>query len=346
MSQVRADQVLRLANDGPALHYANVEQRGHLLSRAHHHILGEILFNDSGRPLPAVEHPCAQVGMQQLGEQALSEIWLSPSPVETFRHGDFQLSHNGSLLFGCLTLADQRDAAFEARVHRSYLDLLNLVERQGYPHLLRLWNYFPDITAPLERLDRYQHFCRGRFQALADHYGEFIRRLPAASAVGSTSGDVVIYFIAARHAGEHRENPRQMSAYHYPPQYGPRSPSFARATLMRFADGPRLFVSGTASIVGHESRHPDDPQEQLQETLRNLRVLIDTTAQDAGAHFDGLRGISHLKIYLRDAKFLPALRATLDAEIDPAVPRLMLRADICRTDLLLEIEAVVAETPR
>jgi chorismate lyase / 3-hydroxybenzoate synthase len=328
-----------------ALHYCRPDEVRRLVAGGGAHVLGEIHFGDWLRDLDGARHPCVRVGMAQLDAPPRIELWTSAKPVAYDRVGDIGLAAGDELLFGSVSLDPPGEPDFERAVEAQYAAILALIEARGYPNLLRMWNYFPGITAVSASLDRYQHFCRGRYQALAGHFGDFEGRLPAASAVGSGDGPLTIYFIAARTPGMHRENPRQMSAYRYPPQYGPRSPSFARATLKRFPQGACLFVSGTASIVGHESRHPDDPAAQLEETLRNLRALIDDTARDTGARFDGLAGISHLKIYLRDPAFLPLVRAGLDAVIAPNVPRLTLRADICRTDLLLEIEALVAETP-
>ena len=211
---------------------------------------------------------------------------------------------------------------------------------------MRIWNYFPEITRDDGGLDRYQCFCRGRFEALERYYGEFDRKLPSASAVGTQGGGLVIYFIAAREAGQHRENPRQISAYHYPPQYGPKSPSFARATLKRWGDDYSLYISGTASIVGHQSLHPGDVQSQVEETLSNLRVLIDTTAREEGVAFAGLDSLQRLKIYIRDPRHLALVQRRLDQVIDPSVPRLYLQADICRTELLLEIEGIARASGR
>ena len=328
-----------------ALHYCRPDEARRLVAGGGAHVLGEIHFGGWLRDLEGARHPHARVGMTQLDAPPRIELWTSPTPVAYDRVGDIAVAESAELLFGSVSVDPLREPAFEGAVERHYTAILALIEARGYPHLLRMWNYFPGIAKVSASLDRYQHFCRGRYQALADHFGDFDGKLPSASAVGSSDGPLTIYFIAARAPGVHRENPRQMSAYRYPPQYGPRSPSFARATLKRFPQGACLFVSGTASIVGHESRHPGDPAAQLAETLRNLRALIEDTARDTGARFDGLAGVSHLKVYLRDPAFLPLVHAGLDAVIAPGVPRLILRADICRTDLLLEIEALVAEAP-
>ena len=267
------------------------------LQRDPSRVLAEIHFGVALRALRGAGHPHASIDMAQLGPVPLVEVWSSRATVSHECSGDIQFARNDEILFGSLnyTEADARD--IEETVRRAYRDVLALIGREGFPNLLRVWNYFPEITRDAGGLDRYQCFCRGRFEALERYYGEFDRKLPSASAVGTQAGGLAIYFFAARDAGQHRENPRQISAYHYPPQYGPKSPSFARATLKRWGDDYSLYISGTASIVGHQSLHPGDVQSQVDETLNNLRVLIDSTVREEGVAFTGLDSLQRLKIY-------------------------------------------------
>ena len=56
--------------------------------------------------------------------------------------------------------------------------------------------------------------------------------VPAACALGSPAGGaLIVYFLAARHAGTAIENPRQLPAYDYPAEYGAFSPTFSRAEM-------------------------------------------------------------------------------------------------------------------
>jgi enamine deaminase RidA (YjgF/YER057c/UK114 family) len=137
---------------------------------------------------------------------------------------------------------------------------------------------------------------------------------------------------------QHRENPRQMSAYCYPPQYGPRSPSFARAMLMQTAGKPLLFVSGTASIVGHETLHIGNAPAQARETVANIRAVI-AQAQLARLDYSCSNASLLLKVYLRRPHDLAMVRNCLMQAFGHAANARYLQADICRSDLLLEVEA-------
>ncbi len=340
-TDVSADRLPSQAAPAPAVEAAYVtDAELQALLHAGRSLLGEIRFGTAPRD-PAAPHPQARVGMAQLNDPPLIEAWLSRLPVSYHQAGRIRFARSDEALFGCIALADVPPAGFEDVVRDCYAEILPFLDAQAYPHLLRMWNYFPAINAALGDLDRYQCFCRGRFEALEDYYaGQFDQRLPAASAVGSHDGDLVIYFLAAKAPGKHCENPRQMSAYHYPPQYGPRSPSFARATLKHLDNSAYLYISGTASIVGHESVHLDDPRAQLEETLENIRALIERVEHDDAVAFRGLDSLTHLKVYIRHPEHLRLIQPHLDALFGPRVARLYLTADICRPELLMEIEAI------
>jgi chorismate lyase / 3-hydroxybenzoate synthase len=308
-------------------------------------LLGEIHFGASPALPDSVLHPAAWVGMPLLEGAAPVELWTSEQPVVAGRIGPLTFARSRDVLFGCFAADSPSDfSTFEARIQEAYARLLTLIDSEGYPHLLRMWNYFPGIGEREGSLDRYMVFCRGRYQALEGHYGKLNRWLPAASAVGTRHGGIVIYFLAGRAPGQHRENPRQMSAYCYPPQYGPKSPSFARATLVRGADRDWLYISGTASIIGHESRHPEDPAGQLEETLANLKALVDSAATEEGVRFEGFASLTHLKVYIRRVQDFPLIRARLAALLPKSTQCLYLEAEVCRPELLLEIEAVASAT--
>jgi len=171
-----------------------------------------------------------------------------------------------------------------------YQKLLRLARQLDKPRLVRIWNYIPQINSGEGDDECYRQFCWGR----ADALGETI--LSAATGIGSRDGVLRIstFSTAVDAPGQnlqvrHLENPRQLSAYDYPRQYGPKSPSFARATLIKppppedrnkHKDG-LLLLSGTASIVDHETVHPGDLRNQSTETARNIQALLSTLRQPA-----------------------------------------------------------------
>jgi enamine deaminase RidA (YjgF/YER057c/UK114 family) len=105
--------------------------------------------------------------------------------------------------------------------------------------------------------------------------------------------------------------------------------------------GGTLFVSGTASVVGHESRHRDDVAAQARETLRNIRALIGGEEATDGVLRDSR--FSPVKVYLRRAEDRPIVQRILQDELGEATPILYLAAEICRPELLVEVEGLASE---
>ena len=279
--------------------------------------------------------PLATVAMDVLGGEGGRELWLTDQPVMIGEAEGIRYASNDDWLFGVLRApADEPDRAACA----AYLRLLNLIRTVDAGRLVRLWNYFPDINREQGGLERYRRFCLGRHEAFASCGYPLDRELPAASAVGSEHGDLLIAFLAGRGECRAIENPLQLSAYRYPSEYGPRSPSFSRAVRVSASGQDDFFISGTASIRDHRTVGQGDPLTQCRITLENLATLL---AQVTAVPLSRLGGAAHWKIYLRDPALLAGVRAELDRALDPASPRLFVAGDICRIDLLLEIEGYI-----
>jgi chorismate lyase/3-hydroxybenzoate synthase len=214
------------------------------------------------------------------------------------------------------------------------------VAANGYPHVVKGWNYLEDINEGSGDQERYKQFCVGRGEVLDSAWTHDY--LPAGTGVGSGSGTGLrVTLLASREPPDIIENPRQVSAYQYPRQYGPKSPSFSRAAAIG-AEGDRLlFISGTAAIVGHDSLHLASVEGQVEETLRNWRFLFDAYEERHGVRPDFERD-GWYRVYLRRPEHLAAVRRLLDEAGLPLHRTLFLRADICRRELLFEMDAVLA----
>jgi chorismate lyase / 3-hydroxybenzoate synthase len=285
---------------------------------------------------------CIHVALPQLDTPAVAEVWRSRLPVEHGRAGGCGYAHNGEVLFGHLRLEREQIAELDRATTRAYLCIDRLLCRLGYPCRLRMWNFVSHINRGDGDAERYRQFSQGRHDALARMPG-FETRLPAATAIGSDDDGMTVCFLAAREPGAQVENPRQVSAFRYPVAYGPRSPSFSRASLKRWGSGIDLFVSGTASVVGHRTQHPGEPLAQLDETWRNFDALLlqAATLEPAAGPFRA----AGLKIFVRCREHWPALLPRMHQLFGADVPLLGLVGDICRRDLLLEIEGLFTAAP-
>ena len=277
----------------------------------------------------------------------VADVWCGEAPVQLHRRSHVRFATDGHWLHGCVEMAEGgvengAEGGLQGAARRAYAELFSVLAGSACPHLLRLWNYLPDINRDDGRGERYRQFNAGRQQAFIEAERSVVDGSPAACALGATHGPLRVYFLAGRHAPVAIENPRQVSAYLYPTHYGPRSPTFSRAAVADVGAGARaLFISGTASIVGHASMHVGDVRRQTQEALANVEVLRLAAVRCADAPFDAQR--LAYTVYLRDPADLPAVRDEFERHVGPASPAateaLYVRADVCRADLLVEIEA-------
>ncbi|MCB1822019.1 MAG: hypothetical protein KDI73_10630 [Candidatus Competibacteraceae bacterium] len=284
-----------------------------------------------------------EVALPSLERAATAEFWISPRPVHIGVCHGVGYAENGDVLFLQIRLDEYAEDALQPLTAVAYRRLFAAARTRGYPHFLRIWNYFPNINQERSSVERYRSFCAGRHQALMAELAECETHLPAACALGSAApdpgcdvGSLHLYALAAREPGRQVENPRQVSAFHYPPQYGRRSPSFSRAVLKAWGEqGYHLYISGTASIVGHYSQHTD-LMAQLDETLLNLETLL----THAGRSIPVPLQLELLKIYCRSEVDPVSLRHRMVQTFGANTPMLFLRADICRRELLIEIEGM------
>ncbi len=272
-------------------------------------------------PLPVLKGPSA-------------ELWETDADVQSGWEGPIGYAHSDTVLFAQLRVSgaamntDARKATTAA-----YAALHAFFAARADWHWVRTWNYIGNIHRGDDDAERYRQFNLGRYDVIGAE-PDFERRLPAATAIGTPGDDLLIYVLSTRQAGEQIENPRQVSAFRYPRQYGPQSPSFSRARRLDWQDGTDLIVSGTASIVGHATTHVDDPSAQLQEIFANLREL---RGQAHGRQWQ----TPAAKLFVRNAQIYDSVRQILDdnAEVTPQALSI-LQGDICRRDLALEIEVL------
>lgn len=287
--------------------------------------------------------PADMVHADVLHGEPMVDAWFGRGPTQHGTCGVVDWRHDGDWLYGSVELPDTGvGSGLDAPAEQAYRDLFRTLGQTGFPHLQKVWNYLPGINADGGGLERYRQFNLGRHAAFqAAGYPAF-EGAPAACALGTRRGPFCVRFIAGRQAPLPVENPRQVSAYRYPAAYGPRSPSFSRAALVQAApDRTLLLISGTASIVGHESVHVGDVRAQARETLANLQAVVGAAHERTSARF-ALPQLACV-VYVRHAADVDAVRSVFEEQVGAtshaARTAVYLGADVCRADLLVEIEA-------
>ena len=311
-------------------------------------ILGIVRFCRSGEVAPshAIDAPILSIDTVHHEGDAFSEIWTSTRPVTYRTTGSFRFAFDGQNLFGCTSFGNGAGSNLAQITRRTYGALFGHLNQLGYPHLFRMWNYLPRINQEEGGLERYRAFCLGRSQAFQEAFTSSSTAMPAATGMAKNADSGVdLYFLASAHENViHLENPRQTPAYQCPAKYGPKPPSFSRASFVpRTVNGFELYVSGTASVLGSRSMFPDDSRRQCATTLENIELLIGKANLESYgiAHSFNLHDMDNLKVYYRRQSDLPAIREMCQKRFSERSQIAYLHVDICRSDLLVEIEGSI-----
>lgn len=224
-----------------------------------------------------------------------------------------------------------------------------------FKDVARVWLYQGSITGMEGDTERYRELNRARtdffdshpfaIRPLAAESGHVI--YPASTGIGTLGNGLMTTCLALQ--TERRdvqmlslENPLQTSAFSYPKSYSVKSPKFSRAMAMRIGNHVTTWISGTASIVNAETVHPGDVEKQTEQTLTNIERLIDSANfgrlgwNDAGATLDDL---AKVRVYVKHHDDYEKCRAVCERRLG-RIPAIYAQADVCRPDLLVEIEGV------
>ena len=262
------------------------------------------------------------------------ENWYAEQPVRLKARGKLSYAFNDAVLFGHAELEQKR---VDEDLQQTYKDMVQLLNSEDYS-LLRIWHYLPQLAGPSD----YQVFCNARAQAFSSHKED---SYCAATVIGTESDYGVIYFVAARKAGIAVNNPRQTLPHLYPKHYVEPAPMFARATLKQWGDKNHLYISGTAAIVGHKSLHEGDADAQLNEIVNNLNSLLSEAAKtELGYRKMPLAQLRHIKLYV-DKRVSEDINRLIDKRLDPNIELQVFEGQMCRTELLVEIEAMAISDP-
>ena len=277
--------------------------------------------------------PCTRLAGPEQGE-----AWWAGAISESAQTCGAVWAHGEQYAMVALNV-DEVDGDIEQAASLAYQRLITCVRPSAHPYLLRIWNYFSAINDGAGDGERYRRFCVGRARGVD---GSFNDPPPAATAIGAShdTGQLQVIALCARGPAIALENPRQTPAWRYPREFGPVSPGFSRGAILD-ADSttPRLLASGTASIVGHVSRHVDDIGAQLRESLANLEALL-AEGSACSRHVFDLAGCEALRVYLRNPADLALAQAVIAESALPPAHVVYLHGDVCRRELSVELEGV------
>lgn len=224
--------------------------------------------------------------------------------------------------------ADDLGLPREQQAYAVFEKMERLLEQAGlaFTDTVRTWIYLNEL------LQWYDTFNEVRTRFFRER-GVFDRLVPASTGIGagSAAGEAMVCALLAvrpKHAGVRIEavpSPLQCPALDY------RS-SFSRAVEIRQPGSRFLTISGTASIEpGGKTAHVGDTRQQIALSMEVVHEILKSRGM---AWHDAVRAIA----YFKDAREAPLLEEYCSSRGLPPLPVVVSHADVCRHDLLFEIE--------
>jgi enamine deaminase RidA (YjgF/YER057c/UK114 family) len=230
-----------------------------------------------------------------------------------------------------------------------FSSLKKIVSQLNFPfsNLFRQWNYIGRITDIKEDKQNYQLFNEARANAFAGE--QFTFGYPSATGIGMDIPGVVLE-ACFLNSNFHRQvairNPAQLSPHAYSDkvlissELKKSTPKFERARALMNGTSSFLFISGTAAISGENSSESADPEEQTRQTLLAIDRLVEPENLNhyTGSLLESEYKYRNVRVYLKNGYLNAGIESMISSFFHRNEP-LFLAADICRENLLVEIEA-------
>ena len=292
-------------------------------------LIATISFNNK----IAYEDDILSVGMKSIKGKNLYEVWEVQDEVKRDKYNNINIAKNKNCLFGSV-LIDKKGSYEEIKlkVQKKYSDFFEISNKNNMS-IVKIWHYFPELLKLYpDKKTNYSLLCEAREVIYKELYDN--SNFPAATVIGIEGDKILIYFFAA--ACENYdviENNRQVSSYNYPQNIFSEKPMFSRAVGFSFTDEAckKIMISGTASIKGYQSMHDSDVIKQLKEALKNYKTFAKLESNPSNI----------CRVYLSKYQKDNYLSVIDELEICFGSNQyVLLLGDICRKELLVEIEGI------
>lgn len=233
-----------------------------------------------------------------------------------------------------LTAGADNAPALQAHRAITYADRLLQQNGSGYRDTVRTWFYLHDILAWYAEFNKARTAKYGEFGLLPSPEAPE-SRLPASTGIraglpGGAACALDLLAVLGSDGGEpmvrHIRNPHQLEAFRY-------GSAFSRCAVIRGRRENLIEISGTAAIdEAGKSLHIGDARAQVGCTMDKVAALMEQA--DAS-----IEDICAATIFVKNAEDATAVREVLAERGLEQLPAVWVVADVCRDDLLFEIDA-------
>ena len=230
--------------------------------------------------------------------------------------------------------------------------LTELLHSEGFePHqIVRQWNYIGNIVDFENGNQHYQLFNNARTKFYEQD--NFVYGFPAATGISISTKCLLVSLIAVKPSSETRiipiDNTLQIPAYKYSDsvlvdgktEHLKSSPKFERAKVLISNKQCTIFVSGTAAIRNEKSSHIDNVSLQTIETIANINYLISSgNLKNNGWQVKSEAKLTSIRVYVKNKNDFEIVKLEVE-KAWPAIQSIYLEAEVCRPELLVEIEGI------
>ena len=280
---------------------------------------------------------------------AVEVTYAAPQCVDIAYHNNHIILNNNLLLSGAIY--SSTNISITEQSNQIFSELGDILARENYQinNIVRQWNYIENITLLSPEGQNYQQFndARSEFYSKTTWKNGY----PAATGIGTACGGVTVVVDALRNSdicSEPIDNPLQISAHAYSQKVlinnisapNKTTPKFERARRVECKEMEAIYISGTAAIRGEESCTDSDIISQIELTMENIEQL---TSQKDSKHKNDSQEAGYensmLRIYLKHRSNWPQVKQWI-ADNCANIETLCIEADICRSELLVEIEGI------
>ena len=247
-------------------------------------------------------------------------------------------------------IRSDQEASYRKNADTTFSRLNNFLNQTNFQlsSIVRQWNYLENIISLNGENQNYQEFNNAR----SAFYGTSFKQTgyPAATGIGTNSGGIIIEYVAVNSTQLKTfpiDNKEQIPAHVYSENVligreteAKTTPKFERARYFELFGKKMIFISGTASILGEKTVGMDDPVEQTRITIENIQKLYSPTVLKSLSSGRLQAKYGHARVYIKNRKDFPVIKETFCSYFKN-LPVVYIIADVCRNNLLVEIEGKV-----
>ena len=355
MGEISSDNIKKVLGETPREGVCGVVFCGTSDSIGYHQLLGQlksVLFDVLGRRVPVTLIP----------QYLLPNGGLSVA-VYSVEGAEISIREDNGVCYGIIEGSKETLLFIEGIAASDFSQSVKLQSQEVFSRLdgilsacgfavddiVRQWNYIGGIVGCRDGKQNYQEFNDARTVYYSG--GNWQHGYPAATGIGAEGEGIVVGCIAFKSASGAIypiDNPLQVAAHVYSEKVlidnaagaMKSTPKFERAKVIVTGRVACCFVSGTAAIRGEQSVDASSVEQQTIRTIENIAHLVSKQNLVRYGCSPYELKYAQLQVFIKYAEDYEVVKNVVEQAF-PNLNVLYSIADVCRSELLVEIEGIL-----